>query len=395
MYYWIFSFFSGLIFFLGLSLIVRHTPSNYKFLGVHLLLVTYIVLIAYYNLSGQMINSPYLFKAGSPIGYLFGPTYYFFILATIRQDFKLRAVHVIHFLPFLLHLIELYPFFMLSTEEKRASYVAFSALSKTSLLSSDWGYFTYRETIIFKYILALSYTFASLHAVWPVLRRKNQARGERVKKVLNWIRLDILIKILSFSIILIIFLFYKMVPEPLHRLHYYSFHLCTLFSVIVLLFFPELSLFDHLFFFRNEKVWSDPVILATDFPEPDHSPSTGLNEAGFSGDLKKTLQENYADETLDVHALARLMCLSERSLYRKTKETLGKSPSQVLLDFRMEKVYSLIQSDPEKYITQVAREVGLKSNGHFSSCFSERYGIAPREFQKKCKNPGQGLPESV
>lgn len=395
MYYWIFSVLSGIIFFLGLSLILRPTHSNYKFLGAHLLLVTYILLIVYYNLSGQMVNNPHLFKTASPLAYLFGPTYYFFILATIRREFKLRAVHALHFLPFLLHVIELSPFFMLSAEEKRAVYVAFSASSKVPPLSFDWGYFSYRENSMFKYILALLYTFASLHAVWPVLWVKNQARDERINRVLNWIKLDLLIKVLSFSLILIIFLFYQVVPEPLHRLHYYMFHLSTLFSVIVLLFFPELSLFDHLSFSRNDKVRSEPAILAANFPEPIRSPLTDSNEARFSVDLKRVLQENYADPTLDVQALARLMCLSERSLYRRAKESLGKSPAQVLLDFRMEKVCALIQNDPEKPISQVAGEVGLKSNGYFSSGFSERYGIVPREFQKKCRNHSQGLPGSV
>ena len=111
-----------------------------------------------------------------------------------------------------------------------------------------------------------------------------------------------------------------------------------------------------------------------------------VGEDDFAARLMQVLEENYSDEGLDVSALALFMHLSNRTLYRRTKESMNKTPAQLLLDFRMEKAYDIIQRDPEKTIATVAMEVGLVSNGYFASAFSERFGILPREFQKQCKS---------
>ena len=395
MYNWIFAIFSGLLFFLGISLIIRRTSGSYKFLGVHFLLVSYLLLMTFFNLSGLMVAYPHLFRTGLLAGYLFGPTYLFLILSTIRPDFKLRKIHILHLLPFFLHLIELGPFWISSAEEKRVLAKLFQTLSQTSLLTSDYGYFSYREHIIFQFSLGIGYTLAGLYAVWPLLQERRLSSEVVQKKVSTWIKLDIVLKILSFSIVLLIFLFFWAFPLSFHRFHFYMFFLSTFLSALLLLMYPEVLFVGHYPFNTTDKPQAENAAVEVDIKVSLNATSTGgADESAFSATLKEIFEEHFANEALDIPLLARLMHLSERSLYRKTKEAFGKSPAQALLDFRMGKVCLFMQKDPNRAIAQVAKEVGITNYGSFSSAFSERYGMLPREFQKKCKTDGQSPSEN-
>ncbi len=395
MYNWIFTIFSGLLFFLGISLIIRRIAASYNFLGVHFLLVSYLLLMTFFNLSGLMVEYPHLFRTGLLVGYLFGPTYLFLILSTIRPDFKLRKVHLWHLLPFFLHLFELGPFWISTAEEKRILANLFQTLSKTSLLTSDYGYFSYREHIIFQFSLGIGYTLASLYAVWPLLQERRLSSGIVQKKVLTWMKLDIFLKLFSFSFVLVIFLFFWVFPQSFHKFHFYIFFLSTLLSALLLLLYPEILFVGHYSFNATDKPQGENASAEAGVDVTINSTPSGSDESAFSVALKKIFEENFANEALDIPLLARLMHLSERSLYRKTKDTFGKSPAQALLDFRMGKVCLFIQKDPNRAIAQVAKEVGITNYGSFSSAFCERYGMLPREFQKKCKADGQSPPESL
>lgn len=394
MFHWIFAVFSGLLFFLSISLIVRRTTLNFKFLGIHLLLVAIILISIFYNASGLTFEYPHLFRLSSPLAYLLAPTHYFFIMATVRRDFTIKKLDLLHFLPFLLHIVELFPFYIQSSEEKQAVYAVFSALPPSELLTSEWGYFSYREHIIFKYLSGIVYAFVCLKFLWPTIKKKKSVEVTVAGKVLMWIKIDVFLKLFTFSLVFVIFLFFNRFPESLLHLHRYTFHLSSLFSALILLLFPELSLFGYVSFFNKEKPRAEGVVLATEANVSAGSANFSgpvAEEDGFALRLKQVLEENFHDEGLDVQTLARLMHLSERTLYRKTKEGTGKTPAQFLMDFRMEKAYGIIQGDPEKTIAAVATEVGLVSNGYFASAFSDRFGILPRDFQKLCKSQGESL----
>lgn len=406
MYFWIYAFFSGLLFFLSISLIIRKSVLSSRLLGFHFLIMAFILVVVHLNFSGQMRFFPQFFKTASPAGYLLGPSYYFFVLATLRKDFKFRWVHLLHLLPFILHIIELTPFFISSTQEKLESYNVFFDFASKDPLQVKWGYFSYRINVILKVGLAISYFLASLYVVLSVPRESSLHRSSTARKILTWIKMDIFIKLLIFFFTIMVYVFFWLFPDSIYRLHFYTFPLSTFLSSLLLLFFPELSLFEYLSV-SNEKEdkgknrnWQSASVadanisLLTGIPSEKDGYANGCTEvmnlegSGFLDALRKALEDNYFKEELDVPALARIMHLSERSLYRKIKDADGKSPRQILMDFRMEKAYALIQNDPNKSISQIAIEVGLKSNGNFSSGFFEKYGILPREFQKKAKSPG-------
>jgi len=382
MYYWVFLFLSGLMSLLGFSLIIRKIPVNFKLLGAkYILFSVYLLVVAFNNNGYTGVFYPHLFRIGSPLIYLFGPVYYFFILATIRHDIKFRAVHLLHLLPFLLHIIELTPFYRLSAEEKKA----LNTIFVQSKLTTEWGYFTYRQHMIFKIILLDCYILLSMYVAWPFLYGKNRNSDIRSKKLLRWLKVDIPLKLILSLSSLFVLVFYELLPDPFIVLQL-TFPPIIILPALLLLFFPEVSFSEHFSIGIFDKLKVGQVTSERGNLPGNLADDMGSGESGFLSEMNNVLQENYFKKDLDVPMLAKLMHLSERSLYRKAREVYGKSPALVLLDFRMEKVYSAIQNDQESTIAQVAEGVGLKSNGAFSANFSGRYGMLPSEFQKKCRS---------
>jgi len=391
MFLWILAVFSGLLFLMGSSLIIRHIPFCFKLLGINLFLMSLILINTYFHLSGVLGDFPFLFRVTSPLGYLLGPTYYFFILSVTRRHFKFRALHLLHLLPFLLHIVELFPFFLLPWDTKKALYEAYINLPKSSVLSSQLGYFSFGAHNIFKFTLGIGYVSASAYAVGSVMKGQNSTSVLISRKIFVWIKADILLRFFILLSTLIIYVFFKHHPGSLLQVHYVIFSLACISSALMMIFFPEVLLPEFISPVGNENIeggtrWGK---------DSDSNIFSGkvLEDNGFLTSLGQGLEQIYSDKDADVLSLAKVLHLGERTLYRKTKETVGKSPAQLLMDFRMEKAYAIIQCDPEKPIATVAMEVGLAGNGYFAAAFFERFNILPREFQKRCKSHGKGLPE--
>ena len=343
----------------------------------------------YIHLSGKMGDFPFFFRITSPLGYLLGPTYYFFILSVTQRHFKFKAPHLLHLLPCLLHIVELFPFFLLPGEEKAALYQAYLNMPEFSVLSSQLGYFSFYAHNIFKFLIGLGYILAASHVTWSILKGKYASSAPVATKILNWIKMDNLLRLLNLIVTFTIYLLFKDYPGSLIKLHYVIFSLGCVSSALLLMFFPEVFFLPgFLSPASNQELTVSPRWGANrDF---GIFPDEGFEESDFLDSLSQGLEQIYMDKDASVQSLAKILHLSERSLYRKTKETMGKTPARALLDYRMEKTYELIQRDPEKPISQVAMEVGLISNGNFSSTFYDRYGILPKKFQSNCKSRTEG-----
>jgi AraC-like DNA-binding protein len=220
---------------------------------------------------------------------------------------------------------------------------------------------------------------------WPVLKEKNNIAGTAAQKIMNWIKVDIYLKLLFFSLGLAIALFAWIFPDLLHQLNN-CFILTILFSALMLLFLPQGAFLGHAFLYNGNQFHREKVTTDKDTDSAGDPGTEDLDDSGFSCKLKEVFERYFSDEALDMPSLAVLMHVSERSLYRKAKSAFGKSPARMLLDFRIERAHKLIRNAPLKPISQVAQEVGLRGNRNFSSAFFERYGILPSEFQKSYKS---------
>jgi transcriptional regulator GlxA family with amidase domain len=79
--------------------------------------------------------------------------------------------------------------------------------------------------------------------------------------------------------------------------------------------------------------------------------------------------------------LARIAGMSRRSLEKKLKASLGKTPGELLRRIRQERAEKLLKTT-DLPITQIARDCGYPEPALFSTAFKRWTGKSPRDFRK-------------
>jgi AraC-like DNA-binding protein len=90
--------------------------------------------------------------------------------------------------------------------------------------------------------------------------------------------------------------------------------------------------------------------------------------------------EHLADEQFGPPALARLLCLSERTLYRHLGELAGRTPAAWLRELRLDQARLLLEAGGFGSVTQVAEAVGFASARYFATLYTERFGQRPADY---------------
>ncbi len=86
------------------------------------------------------------------------------------------------------------------------------------------------------------------------------------------------------------------------------------------------------------------------------------------------------DQTITVEELAREAGMSPSHFSRVFKETLGSTPMQYVLAYRVEQAMKMMQ-DPSRALGNIALDCGFADQAHFSRSFKQVTGQTPRAFR--------------
>ena len=73
--------------------------------------------------------------------------------------------------------------------------------------------------------------------------------------------------------------------------------------------------------------------------------------------------------------------MSKSRLYRKTMDLTGMSPSELILEVRMERALLLLLRQ-NRNITETAYELGFTNPSYFTKCFKKKYNSLPGDFMR-------------
>lgn len=96
----------------------------------------------------------------------------------------------------------------------------------------------------------------------------------------------------------------------------------------------------------------------------------------FIRKLNDILENNYHKEDFGVAELSEKVGFSHTQLHRKIKAEFGKSTSQYIREFRLEKAMILLSGDLTS-ASEVAYKVGFNSPTYFNQCFNNYFGYPP------------------
>lgn len=97
------------------------------------------------------------------------------------------------------------------------------------------------------------------------------------------------------------------------------------------------------------------------------------------------LEENVSDTEVTVEQLASYVGMGRTSMYNKIKGLTGKSPVELILDFRMEKATYYLKSG-QYSVSETSYKVGFSDPGYFSRSFKKHFGITPADYMKRNKS---------
>ena len=119
-------------------------------------------------------------------------------------------------------------------------------------------------------------------------------------------------------------------------------------------------------------------------PPPPHPPAAhpGLSrdDLAFVDRLHATIAGHFAEPEFGVAELARQLFLDRSHLFRRTRELLGETPSDLIRRVRLERAAKLLVEGAGT-VAEVAYGVGFQSVSHFSQAFREVYGVSPSGYR--------------
>ena len=98
--------------------------------------------------------------------------------------------------------------------------------------------------------------------------------------------------------------------------------------------------------------------------------------------IEEYIGENYMKEGLSVKDISAHVFLSASYVCTVFKNETGKTLSQYITDYRMEKAKRLL-ADPRYRISDISSQVGYSDGNYFGKSFKKHTGMTPSEYRER------------
>jgi DNA-binding response OmpR family regulator len=105
-------------------------------------------------------------------------------------------------------------------------------------------------------------------------------------------------------------------------------------------------------------------------------------DRSYMAKLETTVARHLADPEFGVSELADAMAQDRTHLFRRTRDVLGVSPSDLIRQARLQRGATLLTSSSDT-VAEIAYAVGFNSLSYFSRAFQAEYGVTPTAFRSR------------
>ncbi|HET9325480.1 MAG TPA: ATP-binding protein [Candidatus Eisenbacteria bacterium] len=114
--------------------------------------------------------------------------------------------------------------------------------------------------------------------------------------------------------------------------------------------------------------------------------STAIVDTAFMRRIREVIESRMGEEDFGVDPLAESMGMGRTLLFQRTRELLGRTPMELLMERRLERAAELLAS-AEGNVGEVAYAVGFRSVSHFTNRFRERFQVTPSAWRRGDRTP--------
>jgi AraC-like DNA-binding protein len=359
--FYIFAGFLGLLIFIILNLKKTIRKKSTFLMSLFVLFHSLFIL----HLSLYLINCQYYFPHtllfSTAFTLLYGPLIYLYFKMT-DIDYKLKWIDSLHFLPALILLIYIFPFYRLSSIEK------FSILfNQEEILANE-------TNIIFlaKFISLVIYAIFT----FKIYQKSKLKSEEKIRKLL-WQRNIIAIYI----IYIIAFVFYIAITSGFFDSPIF-FHLQILVMVCIVFYVAYIT-YSQPEILRGELKIIDPINLFK-------YEKSGLTK-NFSLDLKNQLialleeEKIYMINDINLNMLSQKLGTSRHNTSQVINEHFDLNFFELINEYRIKDAVELLKKDNNLNIIEVAYKVGFNNKTTFNKYFKQELNQTPTQFVKSLK----------
>ena len=139
------------------------------------------------------------------------------------------------------------------------------------------------------------------------------------------------------------------------------------------------SLFKHRELTRSHILESIMQNKDSQSEEEDAEGSDPAKENPFLNQFMDLIRQRHSDPDLSVDDLADEMCVSRSTMFRRIKTIVGKSPVELLGEYRLNEALRQLKSNETISVNEVAYAVGFSDASYFSKKFKAYFGINPTQ----------------
>ena len=376
----IIGFVTGLILFIySIKKNKSNLPLAYTYLSLSI--ATFFSLLIY---SGLFVHFPDLYRFGNIFGYIFVPLPFIYV-QSITRNRSFLWTDLLHFIPALIYLIDFFPIFLLSTEEK---------LALIQLEINDINSFTqYKQSWIFPDGFHQTFRTILISIYWMMqglilIQWKKGKKDPFNSFEKEWVTWIIFFMTFQFLMFFPFYLTYFFISEDFI---FTVIHLTA--AVLLVLSAFLLYLFPRLIYGLNElKYVSDQIVKIEPFQEHAQKellPENKLRE--FEEVLNKWLQEKkvYLNPGYSIRDLAKDTQIPYYQIAEFINHYLNTSFSDLMNERRIEHCVDLLKNGAFSNYTleAISQECGFNNRNSFASAFKKFKGVTPSAFQKGLKVP--------
>ncbi|WP_420319207.1 helix-turn-helix domain-containing protein [Ekhidna sp.] len=316
-----------------------------------------VLIVKFLYSTGYIIYYPHWFKINYPAGILRPVFIYLYIHYLIKGINKVQIKHFIHFLPFVLLMIYLFPFLTQSAEYKLAV-LNREVINTYGLIPSWFVYFQISYSML--YIIAI---FFDLRA----FSRQYSRPSKQQRVLVKWIRFILWGGLIYIGAALML--------KLLGMTQDYNYYLYEIFSLgLILLCIKLLTLPE----------------LVNSFPEKKYAKSwlTDQKIDKYYASIIELMvgKAIYKREDLKLNDIAQELNLPEYLISQIINQKTSESFRNFVNAYRVEQAKQMLASSHKQYsIEGIAKDVGFNSRASFYNAFKRETNLTPTEYLSSIK----------
>ena len=354
-------------------------------LGINLFGICMIALVITVVESGLILKVPHFFRLPSPLYYLMFPAAYLYVKTILSDRTRLQKKDYLHFIPALIHLIEMMPFYVKSAEEKLV--VIKSVVNQhIDIYAHNEGWLPPFFHNIIRGAMALGYAVAMLQLLRNNSRIQKHTDG-MYKRMMQWLTIFTGVNAII-GIAVICFLTFLFISPEVR-----SMSLSVVFLVL-------LTVINHFLFFGPEILYGLPQPRAFENNQKNKIITSGVSEVrGIPESLPSEIpsfifqykhqvdnylltSQRYLTADLNLHDLARESGIPRHHLQLLIHKAEGKKFNEFINEYRIQHVKNLIEKGglKQKTLEALATESGFSSRTTFIRTIKKITGKTPTEY---------------